>query len=336
MLEHGGRLREAAARYGIEPERWLDLSTGINPAGWPVPALPPEVWRRLPEPEDGLEAAAQRYFGTASVLPVAGSQAAIQLLPWLRPRSRVGVAAPTYGEHAPAWRRAGHEVIEISAGVVPGAIDRLDVVVVVNPNNPTGQRLSSRRLLEWRAALAARGGWLVVDEAFADAAPEESLAGVSELPGLVVLRSLGKFFGLAGVRVGFVLARAELLAELEDRLGPWAVAHPSRQVAAEALGDDAWQHAARRRLHAHSQRLAALLSGFDLKPAGMTPLFVWFRSPAAPALHEFLAARGILTRLFASPPGLRVGLPGDEAQWQRLEAALAAWEKAGVASRVEG
>lgn len=336
MLEHGGRLREAAAHYGIAPERWVDLSTGINPDGWPVPVLAPEAWRRLPEAGDGLEAAARHYYGTASALPVAGTQAAIQALPWLRPRSRVGVGGPTYNEHAAAWRRAGHDVVEIPFSAVGAEVDRLDVLVLVNPNNPTGQRHPARRLLKWRAALAARGGWLVVDEAFADAAPEESMAAVSELPGLVVLRSLGKFFGLAGARVGFALARAELLAELEERLGPWPLAHPSRRVAAGALADEPWQHAARRGLRAQSERLAALFSGFDLKPAGTTALFVWVPTPAAQSLHRFLAERGILTRLFTSPAGLRVGLPGDETQWQRLDAALAAWAKTRVAAKAEG
>ncbi|MFZ5557493.1 MAG: threonine-phosphate decarboxylase CobD [Pseudomonadota bacterium] len=336
MLEHGGRLREAAARHGIAPERWLDLSTGINPDGWPVPALPPEVWRRLPETGDGLEAAARRYYGTAAVLPVAGSQAAIQALPWLRPRSRVGVLAPTYAEHARAWQRAGHDVLEIDAAAVAGALDALDVLVLVNPNNPTGQRWPAPQLLQWRAMLAARGGWLVVDEAFADPAPQDSLAAMSALPGLVVLRSLGKFFGLAGARVGFVLAPADLLAALDERLGPWAVAHPARAVATLALADDAWQRAARRRLDAAGARLAALLSVHGLEPAGTTALFAWVATPDAEAVHDFLARQGILTRRFAAPRGVRFGLPGDDAQWQRLEAALAARVRALAPARAAG
>jgi cobalamin biosynthetic protein CobC len=336
MLEHGGRLREAAARYGVPLEHWIDLSTGINPDGWPVPVLPDDAWRRLPEADDGLEAAARRYYGVASLLPVAGTQAAIQALPALRPRSRVAVASPTYAEHAHAWRRAGHEVIEIAPGAIAAALDRIDVLVQVNPNNPTGELHARDQLMRWHAALAARGGWLVVDEAFADAAPGASLAAASALPGVVVLRSLGKFFGLAGARVGFVLAQSELLAALEEKLGPWAVANPSRRVAALALADDAWQREAGARLHGKSRRLAALLRGRGLEPAGMTPLFVWLGTPAADALHEFLAARGILTRRFAAPPGLRFGLPAADEQWQRLDAALAQWERAAIPARAAG
>jgi len=168
MLEHGGKLLSAAARYGIEQDHWLDLSTGINPAGWPVPAIPDAVWQRLPETEDGLLEAAAAYYGCSDILPVAGSQAAIQALPRLRAACRVGVPHPAYAEHAHAWRAAGHAVVEWDAG---HNIDALDVLVLVHPNNPGGQTYTRAELLDWHARLAARGGWLVVDEAFIDATP---------------------------------------------------------------------------------------------------------------------------------------------------------------------
>lgn len=227
MLEHGGRLHATARRYGIPEQEWLDLSTGINPEGYPVPALTPELWCRLPDGDDALRAAAVRYYGNESLLPVAGSQAAIQALPRLRPPARVGVLSPTYGEHTRAWRRAGHTVRELSMEEVGTSLSAFDVVVLANPNNPTGLHLARAMLLGWRARLAARGGWLVVDEAFMDATPEESLAnGVTE-PGLIVLRSLGKFFGLAGARVGFVFAVPELLHALERSLALGA--YPARR-----------------------------------------------------------------------------------------------------------
>ena len=69
MLEHGGRLRVAARRFGIPLSDWVDLSTGINPQPYPVPPLAPEVWLRLPETDDGLEAAAARYYGNPLLLP---------------------------------------------------------------------------------------------------------------------------------------------------------------------------------------------------------------------------------------------------------------------------
>ncbi len=322
MLEHGGRLRSAERKYGIPEREWLDLSTGINPNGYPVPPLAPDVWQRLPDGDDALRVAATRYFGSESLLPVAGSQAAIQALPRLRTSSRVGVLSPTYGEHAHAWRRAGHVVRELSAEAVEASLDMLDVVVLANPNNPTGLRLTRETLLGWRARLAARGGWLVVDEAFMDATPGESLVERTNEPGLIVLRSLGKFFGLAGVRVGFVFADSELLRVLKDELGPWTVTGPAQAVAAKALSDGAWQEATRTCLIGASVRLGCLLAESRLAPSGGAALFKWVCTPQAADLHEQLARRGVLTRLFTAPASLRFGLPGAEAQWQRLDRAL--------------
>lgn len=323
MLEHGGALRAAAARYRIPLSDWLDLSTGINPQGWLVPPLPAIAWQRLPEPDDGLEAAATAYYGTPHLLPVAGSQAALQALPLLRASSRVGVLYPSYAEHAHAWQRAGHEVETLPAEALNAAAPRLDALVLVHPNNPTGLRFSLTQLLDWRAQLAARGGWLVVDEAFMDATPAASLATSVGLPGLIVLRSLGKFFGLAGARVGFVLAEPALLARLGEQLGPWMVSGPSRWVATQALTDHAWQEKTQDGLSRTGSRLADLLTRQGLPVAGGTGLFQWTPTPAAEFWQDALARRGILVRRFTDPPGLRFGLPGPEPAWRRLELALA-------------
>lgn len=317
-------MREAAERYDIPPEQWLDLSTGINPQGWPVPPLPASCWQRLPEEGDGLERAAAVYYGAAHLLPVAGSQAAIQALPMLRAPCRVGMLSPSYAEHAAAWRRQGHEVIALDAEAISGLLPGLDVLLLVNPNNPTGERFTAEQLRRWQALLAARGGWLVVDEAFMDATPEQSLAGECGEAGLIVLRSLGKFFGLAGARVGFVLAWPQLLQQLAGMLGPWAVSGPAREVARMALADTPWQVKSRLRLAQEATRLQHLLGRFGPAPAGGSVLFQYCPTPQAAPLHEALARQGILTRLFSEPPALRFGLPGDEAAWRRLEQALAA------------
>lgn len=323
MLEHGGRLRRAAADYRIPLADWLDLSTGVNPNGWPVPALPASAWSALPQDEDGLTEAARGYYGARHILAVAGSQAAIQTLPRLRPPGRVGVVAPGYAEHAHTWAQAGHEVVAVDPAAVGGApLDRLDALVLIHPNNPTGQIYAVEQLLDWHARLAGHGGWLVVDEAFIDAAPAASLAGYSDRPGLVVLRSLGKFFGLAGARVGFVLAAEAMLAALQERLGPWAVSGPSREAARLALSDHAWQMAMRPQLIAAGERLAAVLNGHGLASTGAA-LFQSVHTGRAPVLHDALARRGILVRRFDAPAGLRFGLPGREADWQRLDRALA-------------
>lgn len=322
MLEHGGRLRAAAQKYGIPIGEWLDLSTGINPQGYPVPTLSSDAWRRLPDGDDTLRAAAARYYGSESVLPVAGTQAAILALPRLRTLSRVAVLSPTYGEHAHAWRRCGHDVYELAADAVEPALDRFDVVVLANPNNPTGFRLAPDTLARWRARLADRGGWLVADEAFMDAAPQASLVPQATLPGFIVLRSLGKFFGLAGARVGFVFSGTDLRQALEKELGPWAVSGPAQQLATQALADTAWQEMARAQLIAASERLTRLLDACGLRPAGGTALFQWVSTPHAATLHEQLARRGVLTRLFSKPASLRFGLPGTQSQWERLARVL--------------
>jgi len=325
MLEHGGRIRAAAQRYGIPESDWLDLSTGINPDGWPVPAVPAEIWQALPQDDDGLVAAACAYYGTTRLLAVSGSQAAIQTLPSLRSPSKVALVAPSYAEHAHAWRRCGHEVVGVPAEEILQA--DADVKVVVNPNNPTGKLFSRDELLDLHAQLAARGGWLVVDEAFIDATPEHSLASVCPLPGLIVLRSLGKFFGLAGARVGFVLAEEDILQQLAELLGPWPIAAPSRHVATLALRDTEWQHAVRESLPQAAQRLAELLRAHDLEPSGGCTLFQWVCRADAANVHEQLARQGVLTRLFEHPASVRFGLPRDEAQWDRLADALGRIER---------
>ncbi|HVJ38476.1 MAG TPA: threonine-phosphate decarboxylase CobD [Stenotrophomonas sp.] len=322
MLEHGGRLLRAARQFGIAPEQWLDLSTGVSPWPWPVPALPASAWQRLPEDEDGLREAAQSYYGAAQLLPVAGSQAAIQALPQLRARSRVGIIAPGYNEHAHAWRRAGHDVVLAAADVLRAAVDDFDVLVLIHPNNPGGDRFAGEHLLDLRARLARRGGWLVVDEAFIDATPENSLCAHAGIDGLVVLRSIGKFFGMAGARAGFVFAVHDLLDTLRERLGPWALSGPSRWAVRQALVDRAWQAQARPRLLAASNQLGALLGAQGLPPQGGSAFFQWCVHADAPALNAALAQRAILTRLFDTPASLRFGLPPDPAGFRRLEIAL--------------
>ncbi|TLX59572.1 threonine-phosphate decarboxylase [Stutzerimonas nosocomialis] len=324
MLEHGGRLRAAAARHGIPLADWIDLSTGIAPYGWTLPPIPDSAWMRLPEPDDGLEAAARAYYGADAVLPVAGSQAAIQALPGLRPRARVGVLSPCYAEHAEAWRQ-GHHLQEISEGAIPRALERLDVLVVVNPNNPTGRLIPPQQLLDWHAQLAERGGWLIVDEAFMDCTPPFSLAPHSHLPGLIVLRSFGKFFGLAGARLGFVLAETKRLQALSERLGPWTVSGPARVLGTALLNDGEGQQRQRERLRRDGQRLAMLLAHHGLPVTGGCALFQWIAHAEARLLYELLACNGVLARLFEQPLSLRFGLPAHEAAWARLEQVLAAF-----------
>ena len=325
---HGGRLIEAARRWSIPLDHWLDLSTGINRRGWKVPPLPDHLWRQLPEDDDGLDLVLREFSGapgSAGCLPVAGSQAAIQTLPLLRAPCRVGVPEPGFSEHARCWALAGHEVVPVALDQIQEGNDwlgSLDVMVWINPNNPTGMAVDRNRLLDWHADLVERGGWLVVDEAFATGYPGLSMAPMASAPGLVVLHSLGKFFGLAGVRAGAVYAEPAITDALGAKLGPWSLSSPARYIMARALKDTLWQQSTMDRLRSDSDRLDRLLQGMGLPATTGTLLYRYLVHPDAAAMADFLAGRGILVRHFDSPQALRIGLPGDEFEWERLERTL--------------
>ncbi len=320
MLEHGGNLTLAAAQYNIPLADWLDLSTGINPNGYPLPEIPPVIWQRLPIEEDGLIEAACRFYGSRSALATAGSQAAIQILPRLRPAGKVAMPSLMYKEHAHAWQCCGHQISTFT-DLDDDILNSADVVLLCNPNNPTATRYSAEDLLNLHQQLHKRGGWLVVDEAFMDATPENSIAQHTHLKGLFVLRSLGKFFGLAGARVGFLLASPQWFTKAQEILGPWSLSGPSRFVATQALADFTWQQNTRMQLSASSMRLATLLSENGLAPKSGTALFQYVPLKEAQLRQQHLAKQGIWVRYFPEASALRFGLPTAEG-WTKLEAAL--------------
>ena len=321
--QHGGARDYWATRYGVSPDQMVDLSTGINPHGWPVPDIPPAVWQRLPEKDPQLLQAAADYYGSDAMLPIAGTQAAIQLLPQLRSQSRVGILAPSYLEHRSGWERAGHAVVALASEEIELALPALDVLVVGNPNTATGERFSRERLLHWHQQLADRGGWLVIDEAFIDVTSEQSLCHQEEpRTGLLVLRSLGKFFGLAGIRCGFLFATASLRQRVEHQLGPWSLSHPAQWVACHALQDRSWQQQMVNQLPRESERLRQLLVSAGLTHGGGTALFQWMMVADAEGVFDQLAQQGILVRRFDQPKAIRLGLPASEGEWEQLSKAL--------------
>lgn len=322
---HGGDLDTARGAFPDAPEPWFDLSTGINPRPFPLPPIADALWARLPQTRDeqALRAAAARRYGAGHpdmVVPAPGTQALIQILPRLIGPSQVAIVSPTYAEHAAAWRREGHQV-----AAVPDieAAEAARVVVLVNPNNPTGRLESVTRLTTLAGTVHARAGLLVVDEAFADLLP----AGASLVPGLppgtVVLRSFGKAYGLAGLRLGFAIAHRDMASRLRAALGPWAVAGPGLAVGTAALADERWLEDTRDRLEGDVRRLDALLTEHGCDIAGGTPLFRLARHPDASRLADTLGRHGLHVRRFPDmPTWLRFGLPGSDAAWHRLTLAL--------------
>ncbi len=326
-LLHGGDLTAARRRFPEAPEPFIDLSTGINPHSYPLPPLSPELFARLPEPAalERLAAIAGRAYGTEApdqVAPAPGTQILLPLVFALLPAGRAAVLGPTYAEHARVARLVGHRTEEATD------VDDLgpaDLAVVVNPNNPDGRIVSRDALLSLADEKRRRGGLLVVDEAFGDVGPAGLSLGPQVGRGhIVVLRSFGKFYGLAGLRLGFALAAPELAARLRATLGPWAVAGPAIAAGQAALSDAAWAEAMRDMLARGAARLDRMLAGAKLEIVGGTSLFRLARTPAAGALFDHLGRAGILVRRFAeAPEWLRFGLPGSEADWRRLAAALA-------------
>ena len=319
MRDHGGNLDEAMAGFGGTAADWIDLSTGINRQPWPVPPLPPEAWTALPTRRAlaGLIAAAREAWGTeAPMAALAGAQAAIQLIPGLAAPGRARVLAPTYNEHAAALRTAGWAVEEVTR---PEELAGADLAVLVNPNNPDGRITAPEDLL----ALLPKVGRLVVDESFADPEPATSLAAACGQLGLIVLRSFGKFWGLAGLRLGFAIGPAADIAALAERAGPWAVSGPALEIGRRALSDRAWAEATRKRLAGEAPRLDALVAASGWVLVGGTGLFRLYRTPEGAAAQARLARHRIWSRTFpARPDWLRLGLPGSEAEWDRLAEAL--------------
>lgn len=329
-IRHGGNLERARQMFPQAPQPFVDLSTGINPHSYPYSPLPASAFARLPDPGDleRLKAVAAETFGAASPAHLVAAPGTQMLLPLLADAARkegaksAAVLSPAYAEHARAARMAGLEVREVSQF---DALSQADLAVVINPNNPDGRVHSCADLLALADQMRSKGGLLVVDEAFIETGFAESMASRAGHPreNLVVLRSFGKFYGLAGVRLGFALGAPERVAAIEARLGPWAVSGPALHVAREALADENWRADMRARLKGEMMRLDARLSAAGLEIIGGTSLFRLVRSDRAGEIFQALGEAGILVRAFDERPrDLRFGLPGQEEDWVRLAAAL--------------
>lgn len=316
LRQHGGRLSEARRLFPHAPLPWIDLSTGISPWAYPVGDIAPECWQRLPGPDvlTVLEAAAASAFGvadTAQIVAVPGSDLAIRTIAQLLNGKRAGLLTPIYSGHVAAWPTATTVTLNDS--------DSHDILICANPNNPDGRLIPPEHLHRFP-------GQLIVDEAFADAAPEASI--LPDRKGAIVLRSFGKFYGLAGVRLGFVIANTPVVTALRAILGDWPVSGPAIAIATRAYQDHVWQAAQRDRLSANAARLRFMLIAAGLNLIGGTCLFQLTSHDGAQSLFQILGEAGILVRPFADDPKhLRFGLPCDGQEFERLERALTDWKE---------
>ena len=326
---HGGRIDLARAAFP-HVARWTDLSTGIAPWSYPI-ACDVDMVERLPDPAEvqALEAAAAAFFGTSAerVVAVPGSDLAMRLIGMLLAGHESGfrpaAVVPGYSGHGAMWGGSG--LTSCAMHDIAGIAQDHHALILARPNNPDG-RVAAASVLEQAAhALVARGGHLIVDEAFADALPGDSLAA-ADWPGLIVLRSFGKFFGLAGLRLGFVIAPPAIGRAVRALIGDWPVSGLALATGLAAYGEAAWHAAQRARLVQASQRLADMLARHGLAIAGRTPFFALVSAERRNSLFVHLTESGVLTRPFAhSLDWLRFGLPRDDEDWARLETALGNW-----------
>lgn len=322
---HGGRVSEARQAYPDAPQPWLDLSTGINPQPWPGAASVEIDWQALPDADElaRLEEIAAAHFGVPPerVCALPGTEIGLRMLDGLGLPQPVHFVSPAYRTHAEAFEGA----CAIERATLPAAAQTPGTLLLANPNNPDGHVLAVETLLRLEERTAAAGGWLVIDEAFADACPGASLAPhVDEAMPVLILRSFGKFFGLAGVRLGFAIGPAKSIEALRRKLGSWPVSSAALRIGIGAYGDTQWIAATRERLAADAAALDAVLVRHGFQPIGDCPLFRLIDAGDATALFDRLARSGILTRPFDyAPSWLRLGLPGSAEALARLDQALA-------------
>jgi len=308
--DHGGGLDAAISRYGGNREGWLDLSTGINPQPYDVPHVPMNVWTALPD-----RAAAQalidavRHFwsvpDTLSICAVPGASAAIAHIPLLAPCGRVTIPGPTYNEHAASFAANGWQVTQ-EAGPTQASVH-------VHPNNPDGRLWCPTDL---------SGDLRVVDESFCDVMPDASLIHVTDPDKTLILKSFGKFWGLAGLRLGFVIGPHHLTTRLTEMLGPWPVSGPAQHIGTAALRDQAWADTTRQRLARDAKRLDHMITGAGADLVGGTTLFRLYKVDNAAAWQSKLARHHIWSRIFPyNGKWLRLGLPPANG-WDVLKAAL--------------
>ncbi|MBV1865209.1 MAG: pyridoxal phosphate-dependent class II aminotransferase [Rhodobacteraceae bacterium] len=309
--DHGGGLDAAVTQFGGQRADWLDLSTGINPVPYPVPEIPQHFWNDLPDKaaQTALLDAARDFWQVpieAGILAASGVSALIAQLPRLAPTATVGITRPTYNEHEAAFRTFGWKITETGSANI-----------FVHPNNPDGRLFTADRIRANHRELT------IIDESFCDISSDQSLIELALTPGIVILKGLGKFWGLAGLRLGFAIALPDTIERLNDMLGPWAISGPAQHIGTAALRDHSWAHETRKRLARDAERLDQTLAPYTSAPANGTDLFRLYSVKDAAHFQNTLARHHIWSRVFPySKNLLRLGLPATDGDWNRLTSAV--------------
>lgn len=339
-IQHGGNLTEAIKQYNITKENWLDLSTGISPWTYPFQPLPDRVWQELPPSGSELLASAAKFYDVKqnSITATPGSQIAIRLLPQLFEPSKVAIPTLGYKEHAASWQMANHQTLHYHDATELLELintNRVEHVVVINPNNPNGEKLNLRTL---DRIILKISGICIIDEAFIDYYDDDfdegddstSISSATkvlsdfEYDNLIILRSVGKFFGLAGIRLGFCIGFHPSLQTLNALLQPWSISHASQYIGIQALQDKQWQQQQRVKIKQHQNAFQMALNDLlnqhlEQHTSAEAGLFttVFADDTALNKLHHQLAKQGILTRLDNDQQSwLRFGLPLNIAEFE--------------------
>ncbi|WP_193755581.1 threonine-phosphate decarboxylase CobD [Psychromonas sp. psych-6C06] len=329
---HGGQLERVATQFNIPRAQWLDLSTGIAPYSYPIPDIPAQAWQQLPHISSRLIAVAKVYYQAQHCWPVAGSQQLIEKLPQLwekrlsasskeMPCKHVYLPKVGYKEHQHAWQQAGYQ-LHFYQQRLPEVLAPNSVVVVINPNNPLTDQFTVAQLQALAERCQTQQALLVIDEAFADIfdADFSYVPHLSEAQqNVIVLRSFGKFFGLAGLRIGFVCSSQYWCEVIQENIGPWSVNGPALYIAEQALSDTAWQVKQQQRLQVQRHKMQQLLSEiWPMYRIESNALFMTLFTEYAPLIYQQLCQHAVYVRLTDEKNALRFGI-ADEKQLQKLQ-----------------
>ena len=335
-MQHGGNKTAAARAYGVEPSEMIDLSTGISPRPYPLDlgAFELSDLIELPQAEDAehltqVMTSSWHIPDSAKLALASGSGAIISLMPHLYQgdKRHVYCPEPVYSEHVIAWQNAGYTIITYDAGAIPD-VDwgRAAAILAVQPGNPMGHIAPPSDWLALMSDAAAHNVMVIFDEAFIDLAPQLSLIPHMGQKGQIVIRSFGKFYGLAGVRLGAAIGHPDDITALYHLMGPWAVSTMALRFGAAAIADHAWADDQRRWLSDRMTFLKEGLAARNVTIVGGTDLYLLIDVADAARLQDDLARQGFWTRIFDSNPRwMRLGLAHDDAIMARF---LTAWDHA--------